>query len=225
VRVAVLSDIHSNPFALRAVLDEVSGERIEEIWLAGDAFGYYPWARGTFELIRDADPLSVLGNHDRWVLDASSAPDSLIGTIARGNARDLPPPALEWLAALRPVRSFERGGLEIMIAHGTPDDPLEGRYYPDDNGSHGWLPAPGQVLILGQTHYPLLRGDTSQGLLLNPGSVGQPRDCNPMPSWAVLDLSRGKAELRRTAYDHVSAIAELRELGWDPRVTAALDKR
>jgi predicted phosphodiesterase len=224
MKVAVVSDIHSNPFALQAVLDDIARDGIEEIWLAGDTFGYYPWAAQTFDLIREARPLSVLGNHDQWVLNPSCAPENLIGGIARDNARDLPAPALDWLSSLRPARELERGALEITIAHGTPDDPLDGRYYPDDNGTHSWLPAPGQVLVMGQTHYPLLRGDASRGLLLNPGSVGQPRDRNPMPSWAVLDLGSGKAELRRTAYDQFSAMEELRARGWDERVTAALDK-
>lgn len=80
-------------------------------------------------------------------------------------------------------------------------------------------------MILGQTHYPLLRGDAGRGLLLNPGSVGQPRDRNPMPSWALLDLETGRAELRRTTYDNLLAMARLRALGWDEQVTRSLDKR
>jgi predicted phosphodiesterase len=225
MRVAVLSDIHSNAFALQAVLRDVRRADIDEVWVAGDTFGYYPWAAETFELIAEASPLSVLGNHDRWVLDDASAPADITAEIARQNRRDLPGAALEWLAPLQPVRELERGGLRITIAHGTPDDPLEGRYYPDDNGAPSWLPAAGEVLILGQTHYPLLRGDSSSGLLLNPGSVGQPRDGTPMPSWAALDLATGTAELRRAAYDHVAVMERLQMLGWDQRVTAALDKR
>jgi predicted phosphodiesterase len=226
VRVAVLSDVHSNSFALRAVLRDVEEAGIGEVWFAGDAFGYYPWAAETFALIEQAKPsVAVIGNHDRWVLDTASAPAGLVGDIARENAKELSQSARSWLTGLKPALRVERGGLEITIAHGTPDDPLEGRYYPDDNGAHEWLPAAGDVLIMGQTHYPLLRSDASRGLLLNPGSVGQPRDGNPMPSWAVLDLASGQAELRRTAYDNISAMSKLEALGWDRQVTRALDKR
>jgi diadenosine tetraphosphatase ApaH/serine/threonine PP2A family protein phosphatase len=80
-------------------------------------------------------------------------------------------------------------------------------------------------VLMGQTHYPLLRRTARGGLLLNPGSVGQPRDRNPMASWALLDTGTGHAVLRRTPYDHAGVMQRLAALGWDERVTRALDKR
>lgn len=225
--VAVLSDIHSNAFALRAVLRDVRRLGITEIWLGGDTFGYYPWAAEVFDLIDGVGAVGVLGNHDGWVADVASAPDDIAGSIARHNARELAsrsPAALDWLASLPPVASSQRNGWRITIAHGTPDQPLEGRYYPDDPRSYAWLPQVGEILVLGQTHYPLHRGEARGGLLLNPGSVGQPRDGNPIPSWALLDLASGRAELRRSAYDSAAAMAGLRALRWDPLVTMALAK-
>jgi predicted phosphodiesterase len=228
VLVAVLSDIHSNAFALEAVLRDVEHAGVGEIWVCGDTFGYYPWAADCFRLLWGAQPIAVLGNHDRWVADAHSAPASIVGVIARDNARDLAlhsPAAFDWLAALAPTLSFARNRWKITMAHGTPDDPLEGRYYPDDTRSHPWLPCGNEILVLGQTHYPILRGDARSGLVLNPGSVGQSRDLNPMPSWAVLDIESGTAELCRTTYDNTSAMKLLRSLDWDDRVTRALGKR
>ena len=228
VLVAVLSDIHSNVFALQAVLRDVELVGASEIWFCGDMFGYYPWAAESFWLLHDAQPVAILGNHDAWIADGQSVPANVAGEIARRNARDLAskcPDALDWLASLAPTARFELYGWKITMAHGTPDNPLEGRYYPDDLSPHSWLPNEGEILILGQTHYPLLRGDARSGLLLNPGSVGQPRDRNPMPSWAVLNLENGNAELRRTTYDNIAVMARLRALEWDDRVTRALDKR
>jgi predicted phosphodiesterase len=225
---AVLSDIHSNVFALQAVLRDVELARASEIWVCGDTFGYYPWAADTFDLLREQQPVAVLGNHDAWVVGAQPIPAHAIGEIAQRNTDDLAsncPAALEWLTTLRPVRDFERSGWKITMVHGTPEDPLDGRYYPDDDRPYSWLPREGQIMVLGQTHYPLLRGDARRGLLLNPGSVGQPRDRNPMPSWALLDVTAGAAELRRTAYDNIRAMACLRALGWDDRITRALDKK
>ena len=226
--VAVLSDIHSNVFALQAVLRDVELVGVSEIWVCGDTFGYYPWAAESFCLLHDAQPVAVLGNHDAWVADGQSAPANVAEEIARRNARDLAsqcPAALDWLASLAPTLGFERYGWKITMAHGTPDNPLEGRYYPDDVSSYPWLPSEGEILVLGQTHYPLARGNARSGLLLNPGSVGQPRDRNPMPSWAVLNLQNGSAELRRTLYDNIAVMARLRALEWDDRIIRALDKR
>jgi predicted phosphodiesterase len=228
VLVAVLSDIHSNVFALRAVLRDVERAGVAEIWICGDTFGYYPWAADSFILLQEAQPIAVMGNHDRWVADPQSAPANVAGDIARRNAEDLAsrcPAALDWLATLVSTLVFERDAWKITMAHGTPDDPLEGRYYPDDTHSYPWLPRQGEFLVLGQTHYPLMRGDPQVGLLLNPGSVGQPRDRNPMPSWALLDLASGQAELRRTDYAHMSVMEQLHTLDWDDRITRALNKR
>lgn len=226
--VAVLSDIHSNVSALRAVLRDSERAGVGEVWLGGDTFGYYPWAAETFRVVDGLSDVAVLGNHDGWVLAPASAPIRILADIARQNADDLAsdrPAALEWLASLPPERRFDSGGWKVTIAHGTPDDPLEGRYYPDDPGRYRWLPRAGEILILGHTHYPLLRGDARTGLVLNPGSVGQPRDGDPMPSWALLDLTSGSAELRRSAYDNDAVIGRLRSLGWDGQITEALQKR
>jgi len=227
-RVAVIGDVHSNVFALAAVLREVGRSEVREVWLCGDAFGYYPWASATFRALLRAQPLAVLGNHDRWVLRADLAPANLAGGVARHNARELrrgAPSAFGWLAGLAPRRSFERSGWAISLAHGTPTDPFNGRYYPDDHAGYGWLPRPGQIVILGQTHHPLVRGEAASGLVLNPGSVGQPRDGDPGASWALLDLGSGRAHLRRTSYDHARVMARLAKLGWDEGLISALGRR
>jgi predicted phosphodiesterase len=228
VRIAVLSDIHSNFFALQAVLHEVEQSEASEVWICGDTFGYYPWASDTFSLLPDSDVIAVLGNHDAWVDEPDSAPKNIVGEIARKNAADLAehsPAALGWLRALALTQQLERDAWQVTMVHGTPDDPLNGRYYPDDSSPHPWLPGASQILVLGQTHYPLCRGNARDGLLLNPGSVGQPRDRNPMASWAILDLETGRAELRRTRYDNIGAMSRLLAIGWDDRVVRSLDKK
>ncbi|MGO9078308.1 MAG: metallophosphoesterase family protein [Streptosporangiaceae bacterium] len=224
----MLSDIHSNVFALQAVLKDIEADDADGIWVCGDTFGYYPWATETFRLLSQREHVAVLGNHDAWIAARAPAPGNVAGEIAMRNAlslREYSPAALEWLAELALVLRFAPGDWKISMTHGTPDDPLDGRYYPDDARAYRWLPRPGEILLLGQTHYPILRGDASQGLMLNPGSVGQPRDGNPMPSWALLDLATGQAQLRRTTYDNISVMARLDALGWDSRVTRALAKR
>lgn len=70
MKIAVLSDIHSNAFALREVLKEVESRGLDEIWLLGDIFGYYPWAADTFELLQpfQNNARTILGNHDLLLL-------------------------------------------------------------------------------------------------------------------------------------------------------------
>lgn len=226
--VAVLSDIHSNPYALAAVLADAERAEAEDVWLLGDTFGYHPWAMATFTLIQPVVRVAVIGNHDQWVLDPSSAHNPALRSICRQNAAELSagmPVALDWLMTLPEMLRIRRCGWTVTLAHGTPASPIDGRYYPDDEHRYPWLPREGEILLLGQTHRPINRGCADSGLILNPGSVGQPRDGNPMPSWALLDLGSGTAEIRRPQYDNAAAMRRLRRRSWEHEIVEALDRR
>jgi len=227
VKVAVLSDIHSNCFALRAVIAEIEAEAPDAVIVLGDTFGYYPWALETYRDLRELDALAILGNHDQLVLDAESPISTMyVWEIAKQNERDLAglPEALNWLRGLLPMRVVDFDETRVRCCHGTPDDPLRGRYYPDAPPDPPWRPAGGEVLLLGHTHYPLVRKTQGGGLIANPGSVGQPRDGDTRASWGLFFPKEQRFELRRTAYDVAGTIERLEKLGWHPLATAALRK-
>ena len=229
MRIAIFSDTHSNPFALRAVLPELERWQPERVLFLGDAFGYYPWAQETFEMLRPLCVEAVLGNHDRLVLDTlhDRQPNSVTEYFeaAVQNARTLSGEAREWLAALPTQREFCVGAWRIRMVHGTPDDPLEGRLYPDNTQAFPWLPRAGEILVFGHTHYPILRQLESGGWLLNPGSVGQPRDGDPRPAWLAVELTEQcHPKLHRVSYDIVEPMAQLRAMRWPSRFIAALNK-
>jgi predicted phosphodiesterase len=228
VRIAVLSDIHSNVFALRSVLQDASG-LVESFIILGDVFGYYPWAVETYDLVRSIPLLHVIkGNHDIQVAErGSSGPDGESDPAVRQNRAQLAkerPEALEWLVTLKTSKEFSLAGRALRVFHGTPDDPENGRYYPDDTDAHPWLPLPSEIVMLGNTHYPINRTLPSGGIIMNPGSTGQPRDGDTRASWALFDLSLMAMEIKRTKYDIASAVTLLRRMNWDQRSIAALEK-
>jgi putative phosphoesterase len=235
MRLAILSDIHSNPFALRAVMREIERHQPDLILCAGDVFGYYPWARETFELLQPLNPVAVLGNHDRLVLETLGltppGPASTSRTAnyeaARQNGLELSPAAREWLHTLPLTRELAAGVWRIKMFHGTPDDPMKGRLYPDDQKSYPWFPQQREILILGHTHYPLFRKSENGGLLLNPGSVGQPRQGDPRPTWIILEIagdSASEPQLLQTPYNQFEPIELLKQRNWPLRFIAALNK-
>jgi putative phosphoesterase len=227
VKVAVLSDIHSNCFALRTVIAEMKAETPDAVIVLGDTFGYYPWAAETFRELRALNPLAILGNHDQLVLDAESPLSTIyVWEIAKQNECDLArtPEALAWLRGLQAMRTIEFGSTKVHCCHGTPDDPLRGRYYPDAPPDPIWGPPQGEVLLLGHTHYPLARYTPAGGLIANPGSVGQPRDGDTRASWGLFFPEERRFEVRRTAYDVAGVIERLEKLDWHPLATAALSK-
>jgi putative phosphoesterase len=234
MRAAIFSDIHSNPFALRAVLADIGKHQPDLILCAGDIFGYYPWAQQTFELLRPLCARTVLGNHDRLVLETLGLVSEKPGgqrpsyyEAAQLNGMELSSEAREWLKHLPASLAVEAGSWRIRMAHGTPENLLEGRFYPDDTAQPAWLPAAKEILVLGHTHYPILRRTDGGGWLLNPGSVGQPRDGEPQPSWISLELTDAggaHAELHRVAYDQFEPMALLTARHWPEKFIRALNK-
>lgn len=230
MNIAILSDIHSNHFALDAVIKEFEKYNIHKIIIAGDTFGYYPWASETFKLLKPflQNAICIKGNHDQLLLDEN--PPAVVPSYwpaAKQNEKELSeeyPEALQWLQKLEYVSEFKIENKKITLIHGSPDDYDSGRYYPDDETEYHWLPGNEEILILGHTHYPMLKINSKKGITFNPGSVGQPRDGNPMPSWGLFDTDNLSFQHIRTDYDNHEAMKVLKSMNWDARAIQSLNK-
>src|SRR5262249_45378157 len=132
MRCAVIADVHANRYALAAVAASVRGRGVDVVLNAGDTFGYYPWAQEAFELLRTLPAHSVLGNHGAPGRGAPrpEKPPGYWGAVEQ-NRRALAPAAWEWLRSLPSELWLDLDGRAVRVVHGTPDDPLEGRLYPD----------------------------------------------------------------------------------------------
>ncbi len=236
MRVAVLSDIHSNLTALDAVLAAIPS--VDEIWQLGDVVGYGPEPDAVVARLRELGALGVRGNHDAaavggpeieyFNVDARIAMEwtrARIGDDTRA-----------WLGAL-PER-LERE--EFTLVHGSPRDPIW-EYVtstPVARAGMAAMTTPGG--LHGHTHLPIAYieedgrletmspGSGSQlsfegrRVLLNPGSVGQPRDGIPTASWMLLDTDAGTATWRRTSYDVASVQDAMVAAGLPERLVARL---
>ena len=181
MKIAVLSDIHSNSFALEAVLAEVAAGRPDRVIVLGDTFGYYPWAVETWCLIETLDVFAVLGNHDQLVLDvAPPDPEPVYWDLAKQNERELiesAPEAITWLRTLSPRAELALDGRRIICCHGTPDDPLNGRATIQTIRRIRPEVLPRAKFCCWVTRTIRWRVTLANGgLVINPGSVGQPRD-------------------------------------------------
>jgi len=228
MRIAILSDIHSNKYALTAVLQEINNLNISKIIILGDIFGYYPWAVETYKMLPKIDFFSLKGNHDVFVTQRNK-PDNVLSywEAAKDNEEKLAsecPEALPWLESLKCNGEIIIDGIKLSLFHGTPDDACNGRFYPDDNGEYRWFPGRNEIILLGHTHYPMEIHTPTGGLIINPGSVGQPRDGNPYPSWCVLEMDELFISWQRTQYNYMEAVRELERVHWEKRSIRALQK-
>jgi putative phosphoesterase len=230
MRIAILSDIHSNVFALEAVLEDFKDNKIDNVILLGDIFGYYPWAADTFQKLKPylENAICILGNHDELLLlDSPPEPEPSYWAAAKQNKEELlhnNNEALKWLEGLTLSKEVSLSNRTIKLYHGSPDDPEKGRYYPDNETLFDWFPSKNEVILMGHTHYPLLRKTSENGIIFNPGSVGQPRDGNPMPAWGIWDTDTLEFIFKRSCYDNLGTMHKLAKMHWDERAIMALNK-
>jgi predicted phosphodiesterase len=204
MKLLVISDIHGNWAALRAVLDAESDA--DRILCLGDLVGYGPepitcvsWA-----LQQQSGAIFVQGNHDwgvAWTKDPrSTAPYRHLAAATQAFCLSvLSTEMRDFLRALHPVSSFELGGHCCVAIHAAPSEPLFRYLTTTDEELRQEIEIAGSphFLFLGHTHRPFARsmGTTT---VVNPGSVGQPKDGDPSAAYAVWE--DGKAKLRRAPY-------------------------
>jgi predicted phosphodiesterase len=230
LRIAVISDIHGNWHAFEAVLADVEREGVDEIWCLGDIVGYGPQPNRCVEEARARSAVCLLGNHDLAALGevdlAGFSPDAAVS--ARWTMTELDADAIAFLKTLEP--KGERSGIELF--HASPRDPIW-EYVLSESAVRTALELTTAGLVLvGHSHIPIalllsngnaLAGGLAKGgseielcegrWLMNPGSVGQPRDGDPRAAYLLIDLDRRTAHYRRVAYNIEATQAEIRKAG------------
>lgn len=188
MRFGVIADIHGNLPALAAVCQAMGP--VDGLLCAGDIVGYNPWPAACLNRVRELEAVTVQGNHDHAVAsDGGQGFNSMAKAGVDYARHQLDEAAIEWLASL-PTEQFVADG-RIHMVHGHPDDP--DRYtYPADF-SATMLADGVDVVIVGHTHIQEYRR-FEEGIVLNPGSVGQPRDGDPRAAFAVVEIDENENE-------------------------------
>ncbi len=215
MQIGVLSDIHGNRIALEAVLSDMPA--VDRLVCAGDIVGYNPWHADCIEILRDRSIRSVMGNHDRAVAENSPFAFNHQAAAAVEHAHDqLTSSQLEWVRTLPDELSLFDGRLKLV--HGHPADP--DRYtYPEEFSPQ--LLGDESVLVLGHTHVQH-HEQFDEGVVMNPGSVGQPRDGDPRAAYAVLDLDARTVTEHRVSYDVESVVSAVRDTGLPEQIGTRL---
>jgi diadenosine tetraphosphatase ApaH/serine/threonine PP2A family protein phosphatase len=237
MRVAVISDVHANYHALEAVLEEIDAENVDAIWCLGDTVGYGPLPNECCATVEARTDVCLVGNHDLVVLGKLSIGDfnDEAAAAALWTADVLTPESRSFLERLKPLGQAE--GVDLF--HASARDPVW-EYVLTEEAARATLELSSSPLVLvGHSHVALaitldgrevLGGLASGGTelelegrwLLNPGSVGQPRDGDPRAAWTLLDLERRFAAFRRVQYPIGQTQSEIRERGLPVALAARL---
>jgi diadenosine tetraphosphatase ApaH/serine/threonine PP2A family protein phosphatase len=232
LRVAVLTDIHANLPALEAVLEAIEAAGLEQRWCLGDVVGYGAQPDDCARLVSERCELSLVGNHDLAVTgeidtDVFSASAAAAVQWTRDNCEKS---TMDFLKALKP----ENTGQSVGLYHASPRDPVWEYVLAIDQARECMEEQSARVSLIGHSHVALWFSDgatedgdakgaqaedgleldlTERRWLLNPGSVGQPRDGDPRAAWLELDTDGWSATYRRVEYDIDSAAKAIREAG------------
>jgi len=202
MRVGVLSDVHGDPGALAAVLRHLAG-RVDGYLFLGDFCGYRSDVAECLGLWPEWEIVGVRGNHDQALLDLADGagpPAGYSPALLPVLEQTLAAMSADHLAVLRtlPVQRIATiAGVVVAMYHGAPWDPLQARIYPDFQDWGRFADGAADVVLLGHTHHALVR-HVGRVLVLNPGSVGQPRDALE-PSYTILHLPARRVEMKRVA--------------------------
>lgn len=212
VRVAFISDVHANIVALMAVLKNIEHLGIEQIFNAGDIVGYYPYPNETIAQFREHEIVTIRGNHDRAVLNARTAEmNSMASSAVNWTARNIGQEERKYLEGLEDNIEIDIDQVRCSIFHGSPRDQDE--YIYEEDATEELLDECGsRLLVLGHTHDPYCVRYT-KGVIINPGSVGQPRDGDPRASFMTYDSTNDHFELHRVDYDISPVVKELEKQG------------
>jgi diadenosine tetraphosphatase ApaH/serine/threonine PP2A family protein phosphatase len=223
LRLAILSDIHSNLPALESVLDEIEAASVDETWCLGDVVGYGAQPNECASLARERCELCLVGNHDLAALDELdiSTFSPAAAAAVRWTRETMTPETISFLRSLQPADTDH----DVALYHASPRDPVwEYVLWPDQAAECIRMQAR-RVSLVGHSHVALffaLPDETAGGeahargaqagagtsleisrgrWLINPGSVGQPRDGDPRAAWLELDTEAWRATFHRVGYD------------------------
>lgn len=226
MRVAVLSDIHGNLPALDAVLEAL--DPFEEVWVLGDIVGYGPQPNEVVQRLQRLPTRAVRGNHDAAAIGALStdAFNDDACTAVEWTAGILSADVLDWLSGL-PERATTG---DFTLVHGSPRDPTWEYVFTPAVARANMAAFEGPYCLVGHTHVPLVfRQDGARieamepipdipleldkrRAILNPGSVGQPRDGDPRACGMILDTALATATWQRVDYPIEEVQARMRKV-------------
>ncbi len=242
MRYAIIGDIHANLAAFTAVLEDIKRQgEVENIWCLGDIVGYGPDPHECIELLRQFKHICVAGNHDLAAIGKVDTtafnPDA--ATACHWTARHLATSDRVYLENLREVLTVD----DFTIVHGSPREPIWEYLISTGIARENFRRFKSQFCLVGHSHAPLVFVQDKEGkcsashftpnvklalaenrMIINPGSVGQPRDGDPQASYAIFDSQTRFIRLCRIPYDIEETQNRMVERGLPLRLAARLSR-
>lgn len=209
MKIAFISDIHGNFAALSAVLKVIKKLKIKKIYCLGDIVNYYYDPDKCIDLLQKNNAVCIKGNHEKILFETYKSKvkfdkySKLYGNSIKINHRKLKNNHLKFLRSLNFQKKITIQGKKMLLAHGAP---WKNNFYFYPDIKQKWVNKIAKYkydfIILGHTHIPMEKKLTKYKVLLNPGSIGQPRNKTCGASWMILDSEKMSFKFVKTKYEH-----------------------
>ncbi len=237
MKYAILGDIHANLEALEAVLADAESEKVTHYACVGDVVGYAADPKKCLKIIQEMDCPVVKGNHDEYasVDDECTNFRPMAADAIRWTRKELSGEERIWLKNLKFVRFVE----SFTIVHATLDMPQKWGYVMDKLAAASSFSYQNTaVCFYGHTHQPCafirdgvvkggqferLRVEPGKKYLINVGSIGQPRDGNPLAAYVIYDMIANQIVLKRLPYDIKAAQKKILAAGLPDKCATRLE--
>ncbi len=219
MNIALLSDVHSNYPALEAVLTDLPSKM--PLVFCGDIIGYYMQPNEVCDTIRSLNACTIRGNHESMILNESEKNSTRDSFYRKSWTRDcLSKENHLWLKSLPTTLCYDFGNLHLTVRHASPWD--ERTYlYPDSPEIKKIILKQNELLVVGHTHRQMVT-KAGLGRIVNPGSVGQPRNGSPDANYAILNTRSREITLKTIKYNHEAYMNELLHAGWHSKAVDML---
>lgn len=220
--IAVISDLHANGPATEAVFEELPADAY--VVCLGDLVGYYTEPDEVCRKVQSRAHVTIRGNHDAYVIGVLEYPGAKEDDYRIEWTRSrLTQPMLDWLSTLPiQVTLALDESRKLIVRHANLENETD-YIYPDTPCADLSL-ADGETLLIGHTHHPMLR-ECGKGRIVNPGSVGQPRNYRPGAAYALVDRATGDVSFEMAAYDIQNYQTALHRSGISEKFVSMLDRR
>lgn len=191
--IAIISDIHGNFEALKAVLKEIDKLSVSKIYCLGDVVGYYSQVNECCDELRERSIDCLMGNHDWYMISGSFCPRSQsVNDCLEYQRKVITEVNFNWIKTFKLQFEFDK----IKMVHGGWTDPIDEYLYEPSEDYFNKIE--GEIFISGHTHIQQLHKYTNK-IYCNPGSVGMPRDNDPRAAYAI--INDNEITLKRVEYD------------------------
>ena len=214
MRIVFFSDAHGNQYAVKALFKQIKKEKVDLLVFGGDIFGYYYGQEEIINLLRNHKIKCLLGNHDKMFLDLIDGKirrESLIRKYGRTYfdiEKRISDGNINFIRTLSSESFLKIDGLNIYFAHGSKKDSLNGRIYPDTDVSRCDEYRGIDFAFLGHTHHEIEK-KTFDCTIINPGSIGQPRDGKGC-KYVLFDTVKREYHINKVFYDLSPLIDEIK---------------